>query len=285
MQLFKNKLKPEKQSSEDINNSNIGNGKSMIVHKTNIIEERRPLKTISSTENIYKDERELKKKVLEKEKIRNIFKDEEDEDKNIKSAFNQYKKGIVKRKDDEVKSIYTNKNKTYRSPEETEKLEITHNYKKSFPIPSDSFSQKTEVKHIKKYPKEETEIKSEKTDNRFISKTLKVDDKRKEKINYYRIPDATNIRFMETKISNRSQEKLRGNDEENKTMRNKTSDKGRLKYLQNLEEKEIKELIKEKYMFNEIDEEKERIEKELDYERIDKEMKKKGQKKKEEKEN
>ena len=114
MQLFKNKLKPEKQSLEDINNSNIGNGKSIIVHKTNLIGNRRPLKTISSTENIYKDEKEIKNKInireperkpLETEKMINIFKDEE-EDKNMKSEFNQYKKGIVKKIDDEV-NFYT----------------------------------------------------------------------------------------------------------------------------------------------------------------------------------
>ena len=279
MQLFKNKLKPEKESLQDISKSNIGNGKSMIVHKTNLEEERRPLKTANSSQNIYKDKREIKKniyirepekKTLETEITRKIFKDDEEDDKTIISTFNQYKQGIVKKD----KSINVNKNKTYKSPEETQKLEISNNYKKSLIIPSDSFRQKTEAKHIKKiYPKEETEIGTEKKDNRFISKTLKIDIKRKERINYYRIPDATNIRFMETKISNnRSQDKIRESDEEDKSMKNKTSDKERRKYLQSLSEKEIKELIKEKYMFNEEDEEEERIEKELDYDRIDKEI-------------
>ena len=283
IQLFRNKLKNDQQSLQDINKSNAGKEKSeIIVHKTNLFEVKKPLTTAYSTQNINKSQNEIKKEIytrepeqkpLKAEIIRNIYKDTKEEDKNIKSSFNQYKQGIVKRKVDDEKNIY--KNKTYKSPEISEKLGISNNYTKSFKIPSETFSQKTEVKHIKKiYPKEETKTEITKKDNRFISKTLKVDDKRKQRNSYYWIPDAINIRFMETKISNRSQEKVREyDDDQNKKLKSKTSDKGRRRIVKSLNEQEIKELIKEKYMFNEVEEENERKERELDYDRIDREIK------------
>ena len=75
----------------------------------------------------------------------------------------------------------------------------------------------------------------------------------------------------------KSQDKFRLSEIDNDDYRrkkNKTLDRGRKREIQNVNDEEmIKEIIKEKYIYKDGEEENERIAKELDIERIDREIK------------
>jgi hypothetical protein len=221
-----------------------------------------------------------KKPIREIKGINNNRFNSPEEERKIDSALNIYKKEVSKKTIME-KDKKDNKNmiRSYNIPEPEIKKQLPVKEKsmeKSYHIPGkeniNNISQKIENRQNKKIYNTED---SQKSDYKFISKTHKVDPTKSAKIidvkNFYRIPKDDNLRFVETKMT-RSQENLLLGKDADKKMKSKTLDKGRKREIQSLIDQEefingIKERIKERYLFNEIDEEDERLAREMDLEK------------------
>ena len=289
MKLIENRLKDNKHITQNIRTLKGEDSYESIIYKNKVITkgEEKQLRQVKSIQNLHIDKKakhpinlkqpEKNLQNVDIKIISNISKNNQQIGK-MDSQFNIYKRGVAQNLYNQKEKDYKNLERTFNSQEKvkSEKEPIGQKPQKSYQIPVkqniNQYNQKTEIRPIQKIY---TKYEPPKTDERFASKTYKVQPKNQGKIqniNYYKIPESINIGFTETKTT-RSQEKI-SPYEENEFSR--TLKRGKKRDNYSLNEKDfvlgIKERIKEKYLFNDIEEDNERKERELDLERIDREI-------------
>ena len=179
------------------------------IPKTKSIQNIKEIEKREITKILYERQPEKKPQKPELKISTNILKDYEKSKPVKDSQYNLYKRGVVPKLENDYKKVSRT---TINSPEAKQPTKII--IKKELPEIQSEYNRKIEAKNLPKiYPRNE----SAKLENKFISKTYKVDEKKgtsRYMKNYYRIPDTENIGFVETKITTRSQEKFKPLDKE-----------------------------------------------------------------------